>query len=83
MHDPDGAAGQLAALKELGIRITIDDFGTATSDESAAIVHSLVQLGKTLGLETLGALRGESGKPMQRLPGSSARRGLASSPAAL
>jgi diguanylate cyclase (GGDEF)-like protein len=28
--------------------------GIATSDDSAAIVHSLVQLGKTLGLETLG-----------------------------
>ena len=28
--------------------------GIATSNESAAIVHSLIQLGKTLGLQTLG-----------------------------
>ena len=80
MHDVDAAAGRLAQLKDLGIRIAIDDFGTgysslahlrrfsvdeikidrsfvsgiATSKESGALIHTLIQLGKTLGLETLG-----------------------------
>jgi diguanylate cyclase len=80
MRDAEEAAGRLADLKKLGLRIAIDDFGTgysslaylrqfpvdalkidrsfisgiAASRESNALIHTLVQLGKTLGLETLG-----------------------------
>jgi diguanylate cyclase (GGDEF)-like protein/PAS domain S-box-containing protein len=79
MRDADAAAGRLASLKALGVRIAIDDFGTgysslaylrqfpvdalkidrsfisgiASSKESNALIHTLVQLGKTLSIETL------------------------------
>jgi diguanylate cyclase (GGDEF)-like protein len=72
-------APRLAALKAIGVRIAVDDFGTgfsslaylrqfpvdilkidrsfiasmASSPESGALIRTVVQLGKTLGLETL------------------------------
>ncbi len=80
MRDAGAASRRLVALKRLGIRIAIDDFGSgysslaylrqfavdalkidrafiatvATSPECRALVRTLVALGKTLGLETLG-----------------------------
>jgi diguanylate cyclase (GGDEF)-like protein len=77
--DLHATSRRLAALKKLGIRVAIDDFGTAysslaylrelpvdtlkidqafvnalgKSEGSEALVHTLVQLGKTLGLETV------------------------------
>ncbi len=80
MRDAAAAAARLVALKALGVRIAIDDFGVgysslaylrqfpvdalkidrsfiteiASSPEAATMMHTLVQLGKTLGLETLG-----------------------------
>jgi diguanylate cyclase (GGDEF)-like protein len=60
MKDVAAVVPRLAALKATGVRIAIDDFGTgyfisamAESPESGALVRTLVQLGKTLGLETL------------------------------
>jgi diguanylate cyclase len=80
MRDANAAARRLHALKALGVRIAIDEFGTgygslahlrqfpvdalkidrsfisgiAASSESRALIRTLVQLGKSLGLETLG-----------------------------
>ena len=80
MRDPDSATRRLAALKTLGVRLAIDDFGAGYSSlaylrqfpvdaikidrsfvsgltgaaGSAALIHTLVQLGRTLGLQTLG-----------------------------
>lgn len=80
MREPEVAARRLAALKAVGVRIAIDDFGTrysslaylrqlpvdalkidrsfisaiAASSDSTALIHTLVQLGKALGLETIG-----------------------------
>jgi EAL domain-containing protein (putative c-di-GMP-specific phosphodiesterase class I) len=79
MREPEIAARRLAALKEVGVRLAIDDFGTAysslaylrqfpvdalkidrsfidgiaTSKASAALIHTLVALGKALDIETL------------------------------
>ncbi len=79
MSDPDAAAERLGRLKQLGVRIAIDDFGTeysslahlrrmpadalkldrslisgiASSTQAAALIQTLVQLGRTLELETL------------------------------
>jgi diguanylate cyclase (GGDEF)-like protein len=79
MRDAQANARRLQRLKQLGVRIAVDDFGTghsslaylrqfpvdvlkidrsfitgiAQSHESAAMIHILVQLGKTLGLDTL------------------------------
>ncbi len=79
MRDPDAAVGRLRALKQLGVRIAIDDFGSgysslaylrefpadalkidrsfiseiAASDHSATLIRTLVQLGRTLEVETL------------------------------
>jgi EAL domain-containing protein (putative c-di-GMP-specific phosphodiesterase class I) len=79
MRDADAAAERLRELKELGVRIAIDDFGVgysslaylrqlpadslkidrsfiagiATSNASAALIRTLVQLGRTLEIETL------------------------------
>ncbi len=79
MRDPTRAAGRLGRLKQLGVRIAIDDFGTeysalahlrrmpadalkldrslisgiASSRQAAALIQTLVQLGRTLELETL------------------------------
>jgi len=79
MRDVPGAVRRLNALKELGVRIAVDDFGTgylslsylrrfpvdilkidrsfvasvATGGEAGAMVHTLVQLGRSLGLETV------------------------------
>jgi EAL domain-containing protein (putative c-di-GMP-specific phosphodiesterase class I) len=79
MRDAPSAASRLQALKLLGVRIAIDDFGNgysslaylrqfpvdalkidrafiagiSSSDEAAALMHTLIQLGKALGLETL------------------------------
>ena len=79
MRDADAAAERLRQLKEVGVRIAIDDFGVgysslaylrelpadslkidrsfiagiATSSASAALIRTLVQLGRTLEIETL------------------------------
>jgi diguanylate cyclase (GGDEF)-like protein len=79
MRDVGDTIVKLRALKELGIRIAVDDFGTgfsslaylrqfpidilkidrsfvaaiAESAESAALVHTLVELGKLLHIETM------------------------------
>jgi diguanylate cyclase (GGDEF)-like protein len=79
MRDAEAAAGRLRQLKELGVRIAIDDFGVgysslaylrqlpadslkidrsfiagvATSSASAALIRTLVQLGRSLQIETL------------------------------
>lgn len=79
MRDPSHAAQRLDALKSLGVRIAIDDFGSsysslaqlqqfpvdaikidrtfiqgiATSLQSRTLVRTLVQLGKTLQLDTI------------------------------
>jgi diguanylate cyclase (GGDEF)-like protein len=79
MRDPEAAIGRLHALKDLGVRIAIDDFGSgytslaylrefpadalkidrsfvseiAASDHSTTLIHTLVQLGHTLEIETL------------------------------
>jgi diguanylate cyclase (GGDEF)-like protein len=79
MRDADAAAERLRQLKEIGVRIAIDDFGVgysslaylrelpadslkidrsfiagiATSSASAALIRTLVQLGRTLEIETL------------------------------
>jgi diguanylate cyclase (GGDEF)-like protein len=79
MRDADAAAERLRQLKQLGVRIAIDDFGVgysslaylrqlpadslkidrsfiagiATSSASAALIRTLVQLGRTLEIETL------------------------------
>lgn len=79
MHDVEATVDRLEALKALGVRIAVDDFGTGhsalahlkqfpidvlkidrtlvagitESAESAALIHTLVQLGKVLGIETV------------------------------
>ncbi len=79
MRDVAAAGAHLAALKALGVRLAIDDFGSgysslpylrefavdalkidrsfissiSGSNESAALIQTLVRLGKTLNLETL------------------------------
>ena len=79
MRDPEAAIGRLRALKEIGVRIAIDDFGSgysslaylrefpadalkidrsfvseiAASDHSATLIRTLVQLGRSLEIETL------------------------------
>lgn len=96
MRNPDETARRLRGIKNLGVRIAVDDFGTVysslaylqqfpvdclkidstftnaitTSPESPALIGTLVQLGKDLGLRTLAegvetthemdSLRGES-----------------------
>ena len=88
MRDIEGAAARLNTLKQIGVRIAIDNFGTGysslshlrqfpidilkidqsfiasltTSSEAGAIIHNLVQLGKTLGLETVAEGIEESGQ---------------------
>jgi len=80
MRDAEAAAARLRELKQLGVRIAIDDFGSgysslaylrefavdeikidrsfiaavATSQQARALVHTLIQLAETLGLETVG-----------------------------
>ncbi len=80
MKDPKAAARRLAAIKALGVQVTIDGFGTsysslpylrqfpvdalkidrpfinaiATSKQSYAVIHALVDLGKAVGLRALG-----------------------------
>ncbi len=77
MHDAAATARRLAAIKALGVRVSIDDFGTGQSSlgylsqfpvdalkidryfvaalgsrtDSSALIRTLVQLGKNLGLE--------------------------------
>jgi EAL domain-containing protein (putative c-di-GMP-specific phosphodiesterase class I) len=79
MHNVQGTASRLSAIKALGVRVAVDDFGTGysslaylrqfpvdcikidrefttaitTSPESKALIGTLVQLGKDLGLSTL------------------------------
>ena len=79
MRDPEAAIARLRALKRLGVRIAIDDFGSgysslaylrefpadalkidrsfvseiAASDHSATLIRTLVQLGRSLEIETL------------------------------
>jgi len=79
MRDPEVAVARLGPLRDLGVRIAIDDFGTeysslahlrrmpadalkidrslisgiASSEQAAALIQTLVQLGRTLELETL------------------------------
>jgi diguanylate cyclase (GGDEF)-like protein/PAS domain S-box-containing protein len=79
MNDTDTMVRRLRELKELGVLVAVDDFGTgcsslahlrlfpidalkidrsfvaamADSPEAISSVHSLVQLGHTLGIETL------------------------------
>ena len=79
MRDADAGSMHLRALKGLGVRLAIDDFGngysslgylqrfpvdavkidrsfisgTAGDAERSALIHTLVQLGKSLGIETL------------------------------
>ena len=81
MRDSEAAGLRLRALKTLGVRVAIDDFGigysslsylrqfpvdalkidrsfisgiAASRESSNALIHTLVQLGKTLGMQTLG-----------------------------
>jgi diguanylate cyclase (GGDEF)-like protein len=57
MRDAPAAASRLHALKVLGVRIAIDRSfiaGISASGDAGALMHTLIQLGKTLGLETLG-----------------------------
>jgi diguanylate cyclase (GGDEF)-like protein/PAS domain S-box-containing protein len=79
MGDAEATIGRLEALKAIGVRIAIDNFGTgypslaylrrfpvdilkidrsfisamSDSGEGEALLHTLVQLGKQLGLETV------------------------------
>jgi EAL domain-containing protein (putative c-di-GMP-specific phosphodiesterase class I) len=79
MRDADTTVAHLRRLKEVGVRIAIDDFGAGQSSltylrrfpidelkidrsfvsaidgshESAALLHTLVELGRTLGLSTV------------------------------
>jgi EAL domain-containing protein (putative c-di-GMP-specific phosphodiesterase class I) len=79
MRDAKAAAHRIRAIKDLGVSVAVDDFGTgyaslaylqqfpvdcikidksftsaiAASPESLALVRTLVQLGKDLGLKTL------------------------------
>jgi diguanylate cyclase (GGDEF)-like protein len=79
MHDVAPTIVRLRALKELGVSLAVDDFGTwysslnylqrfpidilkidrrfvsgmADTEEASALVHTLVQLGIALGLETI------------------------------
>jgi diguanylate cyclase (GGDEF)-like protein len=91
MRDTISAQKQLTALKSLGVRIAIDDFGTcysslsylqqlpvdslkidrsfisgtAKTPEGDALIHTLMQLGKALHLETLAEGIEESGQLTQ------------------
>jgi diguanylate cyclase (GGDEF)-like protein len=88
MRNIELAQKQLKALKSLGVRIAIDDFGAgysslgylqtlpvdslkidrsfisemATSSEGRALIHTLLQLGKAMHLETLAEGIEESGQ---------------------
>ena len=79
MRDVAAASERLRELRELGVRVALDDIGTGTSalaylrsfspdtlkidrsitagvadaGESAAIIHTLIELGRVLGIETL------------------------------
>jgi diguanylate cyclase (GGDEF)-like protein/PAS domain S-box-containing protein len=79
MRDADATVAHLRRLKEVGVKIAIDDFGAGQSSltylrrfpidelkidrsfitaidgshESAALLHTLVELGRTLGLSTV------------------------------
>jgi len=79
MRDADATVAHLQRLKEVGVKIAIDDFGAGHSSltylrrfpidelkidrsfvgaidgshESSALLHTLVQLGRTLGLSTV------------------------------
>ncbi len=79
MHDIHRAPRMLGQLKELGVNVSIDDFGSGYSSllflrqfqidalkidrsfitrisqtaESPALIHTIIQLGKALGIETL------------------------------
>ncbi|MGO9333095.1 MAG: putative bifunctional diguanylate cyclase/phosphodiesterase [Acidimicrobiales bacterium] len=79
MKDSDTMSRRLRALKELGVLVAVDDFGTgcsslahlrqfpidalkidrsfvaamADSSEAISSIHALVQLGRSLGIETL------------------------------
>ncbi len=79
MRDAEATAERLRALKQLGVRIAIDEFGTgysalaylrrfpadalkvdssfiseiAGSQDAAALIETIVQLGRTLRMETL------------------------------
>jgi diguanylate cyclase (GGDEF)-like protein/PAS domain S-box-containing protein len=79
MRDADATVEHLRRLKEVGVKIAIDDFGSGQSSltylrrfpidelkidrsfvaaidgshESAALLHTLVELGRTLGLSTV------------------------------
>jgi diguanylate cyclase (GGDEF)-like protein/PAS domain S-box-containing protein len=79
MRDADATVAHLRRLKEVGVKIAIDDFGAGQSSltylrrfpidelkidrsfvmaidgshESAALLHTLVELGRTLGLTTV------------------------------
>jgi EAL domain-containing protein (putative c-di-GMP-specific phosphodiesterase class I) len=78
-NDVDATIARLNRLKEIGVRLAVDDFGTghsslahlrqfpidvlkidrtfvsgiADTKQAAALVHTLIQLGKVLGLETI------------------------------
>jgi diguanylate cyclase (GGDEF)-like protein/PAS domain S-box-containing protein len=79
MRDADATVAHLRRLKDVGVKIAIDDFGSGQSSltylrrfpidelkidgsfieaidgsrESAALLHTLVELGRTLGLSTV------------------------------
>jgi EAL domain-containing protein (putative c-di-GMP-specific phosphodiesterase class I) len=48
--DPAAVAERLAELRALGVRVALDDLLDGSPDD-AAIVHGLIQLGRTLRLE--------------------------------
>ncbi len=79
MRDTEGTARRLSAIKDLGVRLAVDDFGTGyaslahlrripvdalkidrsfiagmlASREGGALVRTLVQLGRSLGIDVL------------------------------
>ena len=93
MRDTDASADRLTALKEIGVRIAIDNFGSGYSsmaslqqfsvdalkldrsfissvaqhEGSASLIHGIVQLGETLGLDTIGEGIEESTQPQSHL----------------
>jgi diguanylate cyclase (GGDEF)-like protein len=94
MRDVPAASKRLCGIRELGVKVALDDLGTGSSalaylryfapdsmkidrsfiagipdsTESSAIVHTLVELGRLLGIETL-AEGIEEGEQLTRLRG--------------
>ena len=102
MRDAEATVAHLCRLKELGVKIAIDDFGSGQSSltylrrfpidelkidrsfiaaidgsrESTALLHTLVELGRTLGLsivaegiETCSQLEGLRARALRLRPG--------------